>query len=136
MSMARAAQAFIAVGLAVELGGCAGGGAPASTSSAPPPPPPLTADEVEKVLGTRTPLLADCYMRHRLQYGLEIPSDYVVRFTIPSGDAPPFAEIREASQPGQEEIEVCVVEVFETTPIRRNDGDPLVLDVPVRAPSR
>lgn len=114
----------------------------ACASSASPPPStepasrPLTAGEAEARIAVRVQLFSDCYRKNRLRYGLEAPASYVLRLRIPASDGPKVATVQEATAEGQEELERCLIEVLEGTQFRAAPAEPLVLDVPIRAPDR
>jgi hypothetical protein len=107
--------------------------APSATSSA---SPPLTAEDVEERVQRAGPSLRGCYLEHRFTYGLQPLSDFRVRLRIPVDGGPHVAEIAEATEPGQEALERCVVQVVEKLRFRAHRGEPLVVDVPIRAPKR
>lgn len=97
---------------------------------------PLLEDEVGRMVGYTSNRLSGCYQRYRLTYGLTPASDFIVRMRIPNDGAPHVAEIAKKTQTGQDDLELCVVETLEAIRFPAHSGEPLVVDVPIKAPKR
>ena len=97
---------------------------------------PLVVEEVTSALQRRRRQLTTCYHRVRLKYGLELPSEYVVRVRVPRTGEPVSAEIMQATQPKQAELADCIVDEVEALEFPPHRGEDLVFDVPIKAPKR
>lgn len=97
---------------------------------------PLTVGEVERRLAFLSGSFAGCYHRLRLTFGVDPPSSYVVRVEVPSNGGSTTATVLEATVEGQQDLERCIVDEVEGLRFPPHVGEPLVLDVPIRAPKR
>jgi len=95
---------------------------------------PLTVDEAAEIMAARAPDLSRCYTYERLNLNLPDGADYVAQVFVPTDGSEPIVELVAAAVPGLETLEDCLVRTLRRTSFPAHAGEPLTVNVPIKAP--